>query len=122
MKTATADFHRFDFSFPGLDTLVQVETIDDAVVIRTSRDTFSETRKERFVRELAAEGFIADACRWRPAIRGTPPVVRWLVDRSCFLPSRERTARTRWFMIRVLLSATLLWLVQVGLLWLHPAR
>ena len=77
----------FEFSFPQFDTLVQVEEADGAVVIRTTRDTFSEERKACFVRELAAEGFISEELRWLPgSLSGASRAVRWLVDRSSFMP------------------------------------
>jgi hypothetical protein len=115
MKMHTAEINSFEFCFPNLDTLVQVEETDGGVVIRASRDTFSEARKEHFVRELAAEGFIANAHRLLLTTGpGAPHGVRWLVDLSCFRPGPEFVAGTRRFMVRVLLSA--------ALLWLHHAR
>ena len=55
---------RYEFSFPDLDTLVQVEERAGAVLVRATRDTFSSARKEYFIRELAAEGFIPDEFQW----------------------------------------------------------
>ncbi len=123
MKAASAETRSFGFCFPHLDTLVQVEASDDGVVIRTSCDSFSTARREAFVRELAAEGFIADAFRWRPtALCGDPGGVRWLVDSSCFQPSRQMVARTRKFMVRLLFAAAGLWLLLLGTLWLPWPR
>jgi hypothetical protein len=53
----------FDFYFGPLDALVRVEAVDDQVVNRATRDTFSAQRKASIVRELAAEGFIPDRYR-----------------------------------------------------------
>jgi hypothetical protein len=75
LKKTHFDRH-FEFQFPDVDTRILVEDLKDGVIIRASCDTFSERRKLRFVRELAAEGFIADCFQW--SCRG----VRWLVDES----------------------------------------
>jgi hypothetical protein len=75
---------RYEFAFANLDTLVQVEVAADGVVIRTSRDSFSARRREAFIRELAAEGFIPEEYglpgSGMTAVRAQP--VRWMVDIS----------------------------------------
>jgi len=75
---------RYEFAFAHLDTLVQVEVGAEGVVIRTSRDSFSARRKDAFVRELAAEGFIPEEYGMLgsspTAVRAQP--VRWMVDIS----------------------------------------
>ncbi|HTT55980.1 MAG TPA: hypothetical protein VLW52_01835 [Opitutaceae bacterium] len=112
----------FHFSFPAQDTLVQVEEIGEQVVIRASRDTFTESRRQGFIRELAAEGFISDRHQW-PGV-GTADGgrgVRWLVDPTCFLPGPAPAALTRRFMLRLLGGASLLWLVMIGLLFAGAA-
>lgn len=122
MNTPTTSSRIYDFSFPELDTLVRVEEADGAVVIRTTRDTFSEERKARFVHELAAEGFIPDEISWLPsAAPGTSGGVCWLVDHTCFMPGPEFAARTRRFMVRLLGASALLWLLVVGLAFLSHA-
>ena len=123
MNTPLCESHIYDFSFPALDTLIQVEETGDAVVIRASRDTFSESRRQRFVRELAAEGFIPDRYQWlNSSAPGTDGSVRWLVDASCFQPGQAPTAHTRRVMLRLLSSATLLWLLMMGFLFVHSFR
>jgi hypothetical protein len=113
----------FEFYFSGLDTLVQVEDLAGKIVIRASRNTFSEERKARFIRELAAEGFIPDHYQWlAPAGREPAQGVRWLVDVSCFRPDKTLAAGTRRFMVRLLSSAALLWLLMMCLLFLRHAR
>ena len=104
---------RFEFQFPDVDTRILVEDLENAVVIRASRDSFSEQRKQRFIRELAAEGFIADCFQW--SCRG----VRWLVDASCARPIRAITARTNRFMIRLFVCSVLLWLMLMAGAVLH---
>src|SRR5258708_19436005 len=64
MRTLTNPSRQHEFYFPGFDNLVLVENRPDGVVIRATRDNFSEARKSFFIRELAAEGFIPDACGW----------------------------------------------------------
>jgi len=79
VKSAPTDFRRFEFSFPTLDTEVQVQACDDGVVVRATRDSFSEDRKASFIHELASEGFIPDEFLWYSA-HGTGPLVSWTVD------------------------------------------
>jgi hypothetical protein len=120
MKPASAAPRFFQFYFPTLDTLVQVEDRAGEVVVRTSRNTFSEDRKAYFLHELAAEGFIPDCFQWlAPSGWQSGSSVRWLVDVSCFEPAPEALARTRRFMIRLLSSATLLWLLLLGAILIH---
>ena len=111
MKTRTDETSCFEFSFPNLDTLASVASTEDGVVIRTSRDTFSEERKACFVRELANEGFISDEFRWlHSASTDTLGRVHWLVDPAWWKPSREVEAFTFRFMVRVIGYSVLLWL------------
>jgi hypothetical protein len=123
MKIPAPESEPYEFYFPTVDTLAQVEKRDGEIVIRTSRNTFSEDRRTRFIRELAAEGFIPDGYRWlASASPGAALGIRWLVDTSCFEPDRLAVARTRRFMVRLLSSAAMLWLAMIGLLFLHPLR
>ena len=118
MNSPVIEDRSFEFYFDRLDTLVLVETRDDAVVIRATRDTFSEQRKESFIRELAAEGFIPDECHWFSGVGGAAVArVRWLVDYSWLKPNEALAAQTRRFVTRLLASATLLWLLLVGSLF-----
>jgi hypothetical protein len=107
----------FGFDFPRLDTQVEVETTPVGVVIRASRPTFSAARKACFIRELSAEGFIAEDYRWQPADR-----VRWVVDPTRFLPGQTCAAQTRRLMLRMFFSAAGLWLFLMGVLLLRGAR
>jgi hypothetical protein len=123
VNPATSAAQAYDFCFPNLDTLVRVESADGAVVIRASRDTFTEERKIRFVRELAAEGFIADDFRWAPM--GPSPRgqgVRWIVDASLWKPDPMLIARTRRFMVRLMAGSLLAWLMMIGLIFLCGPR
>jgi hypothetical protein len=87
------------------------------MVIRASRNTFSEECKARFIRELAAEGFIPDDYRRLPrAGMESSPGIRWLIDPSCFKPDKTIAAGTRRFMVRLLGTAVLFWLMMIGLL------
>jgi hypothetical protein len=123
MKTHACEPRSFEFCFPDLDTLVLVEDLTGEIVIHASRNTFSEERKARFIRELAAEGFIPDHYQWlAPIGPETSYGVRWLVDISCFKPDKALAAGTRRFMVRLLSSAALLWLLMIGFLILCQAR
>src|SRR5258708_7273865 len=107
----------FEFSFPQLDTLVRVEESAGDVIIRATRDTFSEARKLCFVRELAAEGFIPEEYRWF-ALSGCESIgsLRWVVDFSWLKLDAAQTAHTRRIMIRLIGAAALFWLVQMSAL------
>ena len=108
------------FDFPRLDTVVEVETSATGVVIHASRDTFSSARKTCFIRELAAEGFIADdfAFNWS----GRTDALRWLVQPSEFMPNAAQRALTRRFMLRLFFSVAALWVLLMGGLFLFASR
>jgi hypothetical protein len=82
---------RFEFYFQEVDTSVLVQTVNDQVVIRATEDSFSERKRERFVHELALEGFIDDHfCNFQFGDRG----VLWTVDRSWLKLDHTRITRT----------------------------
>ena len=111
-----------EFYFANLDTLVQVEQFDNSVTIRATRPTFSEQRKECFIHELAAEGFIDDDYRLFSFTAAQPfRRVRWLVDYSWLKINPALTAATRWFVLRLFASATLLWFALMTGAFLHAA-
>jgi hypothetical protein len=103
MKAQAHCNQSFDFYFRELDTAVVVEDLEDAIVIRASRDSFSERRKQNFIRELAAEGFIPDGLN-----------VRWLVAALPGTPPKDVAARTNRFMIRLFVCSVLLWMGLMG--------
>jgi len=112
MKTQLSEPTSFEFCFPQLDTLALVENQRDEVVIRLTRDTFSEERKLCFIRELAAEGFIPEEYRWFSIKTSfSPRRVNWLLDRTWLKPDPLIIAQTRRTMARVLVGGFLLWLV-----------
>ena len=120
MKTHVQPPTVYIFDFPDLDTAVEVTSSVEGVVIRASRNCFSEERKHCFIRELAAEGFIDEAWCWRP--QGSPGGVHWLVEAGGFMPAAAAVAQTRRFMRRLIFSSAGLWLCLMGLLLLHAAR
>ena len=124
MKALAAEPRTFEFCFPKQDALLKVEVWDDAVTIRATRNTFSLQRKTAFVRELAAEGFIAEDYRWgsndgaQTAFRG----VRWLVDSSWLQQDEARAARTRRTVLKLSAPFAVLLAVFVGLASGVPPR
>jgi hypothetical protein len=109
MNTHALKTQCYEFNFPDVDTLVCVETTAaDLVTIRATRNTFSETRKDYFIRELAAEGFIPEGCRWRSGI-GAPSNIRWIIDWTWLELSTAAAAKTRRFMFGLIGSALVLW-------------
>jgi hypothetical protein len=115
MKTHAHEPRCFDFYVANLDTHVRVEESAGAVLVRASRNTFSEGRKLSFIRELAAEGFIADEYYWHPlAGRGAFHGARWQVDYAWLLPDPALAARARRQLAKTLLVAAALWLALMG--------
>jgi hypothetical protein len=108
-----------EFCFPRLDTLVRVEVSDESVTIRATRDTFSSRRKDFFIRELAAEGFIPDRFHWSAPDDAETSFgrIRWLVDNTWLSLSEENRARSRRMEFRFLSLAVLLLslLLELGL-------
>jgi len=120
MKTILTEPRIFEFYFPDVDTLVQVEETDGAVVIRSTRNSFSERRKFYFIRELAAEGFISESYRWfSSADSPLLPGIRWLVDISWVELPKAALAQTRRLVVRLLAGGFLLWLVLMLSLFLR---
>jgi hypothetical protein len=112
VNTSVTKARVYEFDFPTLGTLLRVEESDGAVVVRATRDTFTDERKSRFIRELVAEGFIPDGCVWSPlnspiAFRG----VQWLVDLSS-QPKRDSdsVARAHRYVTGLLSGGLLIWL------------
>ena len=120
MKTPVQPPAGYVFDFPRLDAVLEVAPSPEGVVIRASRNCFSEERKLCFIRELAAEGFIDEASRWRPL--GSVGGVHWLVDAGGFMPGAACVAQTRRLMLRLIVSASGLWLCLMAVLLLHAAR
>jgi hypothetical protein len=108
----------YEFYFPQVDTLARVENSEGTVIIRTSRDTFSESRKACFVRELAAEGFIPDTYQWFSSSGADSFLgVRWLVDISWLQLPAAVLAGARRFMRRLLAGTALFWCLLMTLLF-----
>jgi len=112
-----------EFCFAKLDTLVLVEQSGEGVTIRTTRDTFSARRKEFFIHELAAEGFIYDDYqRLSLSDPNAAGRIRWLVDASWLKISPELIASTRRCVFRLLGAAAALWVVLMAAVVLGAAR
>jgi hypothetical protein len=113
----------YEFYFPDVDTLIQVENTPSTTIIRATRNTFGEQRKRRFIHELAAEGFIPDEYEWLPLASAEFSCgVRWLVDVSWLKPDPAMIAKTRRFMVRLIAGGALLWLAMMTVLFLHSFR
>jgi len=105
----------FDFCFINLDyTLVRVEEFEGNVTIRATADTFSRQRKNCFIRELTAEGFIPDD-RWFPPSDPDPSSrgIRWLIDASWVKIDQALIARNHRLVKRFIVPLVLGWLLIV---------
>ena len=112
----------YDFYFPDVDTLIRVESMPQSVIIRASRNTFTERRKRSFIHELAAEGFIPDdyeslSLAGSEISRGAC----WVIDFSWLRISAATHALADRFMHRLLGVVFASWIVQMAFLWLHRA-
>ncbi len=108
----------YEFFFRDLETHVQVETPDpDTVIVRATRNTFSERRKVHFIRELAAEGFIPDGCQWYPLPAGMPRI-RWVIDVSWLKLSQSAKSHTRRLVISLVGGGLLVWTALLSALML----
>lgn len=104
----------YEFYFRDVDTLVKVENPDpDTVIVRATRNTFSERRKLHFIRRLAAEGFIPDGCQWYPLPAGMPRV-HWVIDVSWRRHSRTAKTRARRFILGILGGGLVLWIALLS--------
>src|SRR6478735_9393506 len=105
----------YEFYFAELDTLVLVESSPDDVTIRATRNTFGEQRKQSFIRELIAEGFIPESRAWVPVGgSGFANEVHWLVDLSWLQSRLPDPAVSRRFMLRAFAGTTVLWIVLMS--------
>ncbi len=113
----------FEFYFPASDTLVRVENEPDAVIIRMSRDTFSDVRKRAFVRELAAEGFIPEEYTWTP-LGGTlcPRGVQWLCDISWLKTEVVTSSIARRYLLTIFSISFVLWFTIMAFAVVHYSR
>ncbi len=106
----------YEFYFPGHDTLLQVEQRDEQVVVRTTTNSISDRRKEYFIRELAAEGFIPAEYQWQPISGGK---ICWVLDRSWLHRNLPCDAHGRALIIRLFVGALCLWIVLLSLVFCH---
>jgi hypothetical protein len=112
----------YNFYFPDVDTLIRVESSPEAVIIRASRNTFTDQRKRSFIHQLAAEGFIPDDYDWfllasSEISRGA----RWLIDYSWLKIDATALAPTDRFMHRLIGGTCLLWIALITVLLLIPS-
>jgi len=93
-----------------MDTLVRVETRDAEVTIRATRDSFTLRRKEFFIHELAAEGFIPDVFGWfsMDAAGSGRVGMRWVVDDSWQEVAPEPLGRSNLVLLGLLSGSALL--------------
>ena len=109
MKTEAFTNPSFEFYFPDVDTLLLAELRDDKVLIRATKNTFSEHRKINFIHHLASEGFIPDYYQWLANLDPAWSNVYWRIDHTWLALHKATTLKTRKFMIGFLASAIALW-------------
>jgi len=109
MKTQICTGRSFEFYFPDVDTLLLAEHQADKVVIRATKNTFSERRKITFIHHLASEGFIPDYYQWLSNLDPAWSNIYWRIDYSWLRIHRATVIKARKFMIGFLASAIALW-------------
>ena len=119
MKTQLHTPISFEFYVADVDTLVLVEDTDREVVVRTTRNSFSQKRKSFFIRELATEGFIPDRYQWLSDADSSLTGVRWIVDHSWVRVPEAILASSRKFMTRLLAGAGVLGMGCVLVIFLY---
>jgi hypothetical protein len=105
MNTPTAELRVFEFRFPHLDTMLRLEVQGANATIFASRNSFSRRRREMFVRELAAEGFIPDSLVGIDG--GSPCGIRWVIDEG-IAPSSVTESDSQRFGQRLFKASALL--------------
>jgi hypothetical protein len=119
VKSLPIEILRYEFHFPHLSTVLVVEVRGDEAIIHASRDSFSAQRKSSFIRELAAEGFIADEHRWYAldSYHSGHSGITWTVDQSWLRIDERALASTRSSMMKLVLVGTALLALMMGLLF-----
>jgi hypothetical protein len=100
-----------------------VEVWEEAVTVRATRNTFTAQRKDSFIRELAAEGFIPDDYRWASLEDADSPYrgIHWTVDCSWLTVDEDQVAGTQRFVFGIVVSAALMLILLVGVVLAgHP--
>src|SRR5229473_5715027 len=114
---SVASLKQYEFNSQQPENYILVENRQDGVVIRAARKNFSDERKSMFIREIAAEGFIPDHFQWfsDPDANGFTGV-KWIIDSSWLRihAAVRRESERRFF--QMIGSATLLWLVVMGMI------
>src|SRR5947209_6567377 len=104
----------FDFYFPKFDNMILVESgEDETVLIRATRDSFSDDQKAFFIRQLATEGFIPERFEFFTGSIGDFTGIRWVIDFSWLEIPREVTRRSNRFMAKALGAAALIWILAM---------
>ena len=120
MKAYSSPSRSYEFYFPDVDTNIRVDTHPQAVIIRATRNTFTERRKRSFIHELAAEGFIPDDYEWLSlATSEFSRGVRWVIDFSWLKFDPAIFAPTNRIMWRILGGSLTLWITLMAVLILN---
>ncbi len=114
MKVLTARAKARKFYFVRRDCLVRVVNQGNKVIVRASRDNFSNQEKAFFIRHLGAEGFIPD--EYQRFAKGRSEAVlrvQWCVDQSWI--NLDPAVRERAFhqVLCTLAAGALVWLISM---------
>src|ERR1041385_4215924 len=116
MKTRRTSKKSVDFYFADVDTFALVEDRESGVIVRVTRNSLSSDRKTRFIRELAAEGFISSQYeKYLDDESASWLNVRWFLDHSWLRPDEAVLLRTRQNVYWAFGTAAAILIVLMGL-------
>lgn len=119
MQTRIALPARFELRHRCPNNLILVENYFNEVIIRATRNNFSEPRKLLFIQYLAAEGYIPARYQRIGALsEEAQDRLTWVIDRSWLGHSTTVRGEANRFMYGLVLSGALLWLMLIGALFL----
>ncbi len=102
MSTKVFEPRKSEFYHRNPENFILVENHEAGVTIRAAFANFGERRRQLFIRELAAEGFIPDEYQFFANTSGSETLgVRWVIDKSWLRlhPEVEATSNHRLWML-----------------------
>lgn len=103
----------YEFYYNCPENLIRVEVMEDSVLIRATKDNFSEIRKDLFIKWLAKEGFISDSFQFTN-VNNVYGGVQWIVDSSWVEVPREAVAISNRRHKILFIGAVILWAIVMA--------
>ncbi|MGH7970507.1 MAG: hypothetical protein ACREIC_17415 [Limisphaerales bacterium] len=117
MHTPASLDAEFEVSTHNPSNLVVVENQGETVLIRAAQNNFSQRRKAFLIRQLAAEGYIAD--RYQGFSEQAPiSGLTWVIDKSLLVLRPAATRRTRRVVVRLIAGGCVALVLELIVLFL----